>query len=69
MEPTTNHGLRASAPVPTPDPAQPAHPAVPAATPAYEAPRLTLEGNLHNVLGKSGDRPDYLYRRPTAGRP
>jgi hypothetical protein len=67
MEPI-NDGLRASAQVPTPDPAQAAVSGA-EATPAYEAPRLILEGNLHNVLGKSGERADFTYRRANSGRP
>jgi hypothetical protein len=35
----------------------------------YEPPVLIPVGNLHNLLGKSGGRPDATYRRPSSGRP
>lgn len=35
----------------------------------YERPLLVPVGNLHNLLGKSGARPDATYRRPNSGRP
>ncbi|MBY0525338.1 MAG: hypothetical protein K2R98_18165 [Gemmataceae bacterium] len=35
----------------------------------YEPPSLVPVGNLFNLLGKSGARADYTYKRPNSGRP
>jgi hypothetical protein len=43
--------------------------AEPASPLPYERPCLEFMGSLSNLLGKSGTRSDYTYRRANSGRP